>query len=442
MTTTRCDVLVLGSSLGGLVAAAYLARSGLRVVLVEEDCLAKRPPLLREPFALSGLESEGPAHRVMRELALPLIEQRSVVQREVALQVLLPRARVDLHAGRREAARELAGYDLCDPEAARAWLEAADLRGDELRLRLLEGDPGDAEAPLVQRWLGRAARGGASAEPALGALPDGLGPVVDAITVALSRLAPGASLGRDAALLVRSTREGGFFMPDAGSPFLDLFRRRFVALHGEIRATGEFALVSERGESGIELPRGRLLARALVLAAPLELVRRVAASAGGAPRWLGAQSAPVDIPARLFRAEPDSLPVGLAPRAVVATGDAGSIHWLSRYPDAAQGGVEWLLVAGPGAAALPLDRPLGELNPFPGTGIVPVDLGATPKWDRDAADHRFLSPRVDGALRGKPAVVAVGPELAPGLGFEGELLLARQAALRLAEKLGARRGLG
>jgi hypothetical protein len=189
MTTQRSDVLVLGSSLGGLVAATYLARAGLRVVLVEEECLGKRPPLLREPFALSGLESDGPVHRVMRELALPLIEQRRVAQTEVALQVLLPRARVELHAGRREAARELEAYQLCDPEAARVYLEAADLRGDELRARLLEGDPGEAEAPLVQRWLGRATRG-TSPDPGLGPVPEGLGPVDDAITTALSRLAP------------------------------------------------------------------------------------------------------------------------------------------------------------------------------------------------------------------------------------------------------------
>ena len=77
MTTVRSDVLVLGSTLGGLVAATYLARLGLHVVLLEEAAHAKRPTLLREPFLLSGLESSGRVMRVLRELALPLIEQPS-----------------------------------------------------------------------------------------------------------------------------------------------------------------------------------------------------------------------------------------------------------------------------------------------------------------------------------------------------------------------------
>jgi hypothetical protein len=441
MTTLRSDVLVLGSSLGGLVTATYLARAGLRVVLVEEECLAKRPPLLRDPFVLSGLESEGPAQRVMRELALPLIEQRSVAQREVALQILLPHARIDLHAGRRELSRELAAYDVCDADAARAFFEAADLRGDELRARLLEGEPAEASGAFVQRMFARAGRG-APQDAGLGPVPPGLGPVADALIAGLSRLVPDGAVGRDAAILLRSTREGGFFMPDAGSPFLDLFRRRLLALHGEIRSTSEFALVSERGDLGIELPRGRLFARAVVLAAPLELIRRVAAEAGPVPRWIPARTPPVDVTARLFRAEPDSLPVGLAARAVIAPGPPEALHWLSRFADPVQKGVEWVLVGGPGAAALPADQPLGALSPFPGGGLTPVELGAAPRWDRDAADHRFLSVRTEGNLRSKPPVALVGAELAPGLGFEGEILLARQTALRLAERLGARRGLG
>ena len=440
MTTLRSDVLVLGSSLGGLVAATYLARAGLRTVLVEEDSLAKRPPLLREPFALSGLEAEGPGHRVLRELALPLIEQRRVAQRSVALQVLLPDARLDVHAGRRELARELAAFGVCDAAAAQAFFEGVDARGDELRAKLVEGDAGEANAPLVQRLLARSGRNG-SADPSLGPVPDGLGPFLAALIAVLSRLAPQSAPGRDAAMLVRSTREGGFFMPDAGAPFLDLFRRRLLTLHGEIKPVGDFALVTERGELGIELPRGRLFARGVVLAAPLELIRRVSTAAGNAPRWLAPRTPPVDVPVRLFRAEVDSLPVGLAARAVVAPGPAEELHWLSRYADPVQEGVEWLLVAGPGAASLSPDRPLGPLNPFPGSGIVPIDLGPAPRWDRDAADHRFLEPRAEFSLRAKPPVYAVGPELAPGLGFEGELLLARQAALRLAERLGAKRGL-
>ncbi len=440
MTTQRSDVLVLGSSLGGLVAATYLARAGLRVVLVEEECLGKRPPLLREPFALSGFESDGPTHRVMRELALPLIEQRRVVQQEVSLQVLLPRARVDLHAGRRELSRELEAYRLCDPDAACSFLEAADLRGDELRARLLEGEPAEAGGAFVSRIFARAARG-APLDAGLGSIPAGLEAIVAAIVAGLSRGVPDASPARDAALLLRGTREGGFFMPDAGAPFLDLFRRRLLALHGEIRSTTEFALVSERGDLGLELPRGRLFARGVVLAAPVELIRRMGAQTGSAPRWLSARTPPVDMPARLFRAEPDSLPVGLAARAVIAPGPNEALHWIARYPDPAQKGVEWVLVGGPGAARLTPERPLGDLSPFPGAGITAVELGATPRWDRDAADHRFLEARSDGDLRGKPPVAAVGAELAPGLGFEGELLLARQAALRLAERLGARRGL-
>jgi len=440
MTTLRSDVLVLGSSLGGLVAATYLARAGLRTVLIEEDTLAKRPPLLREPFVLSGLEIDGPAHRVFRELALPLIEQRRIAQRSVALQVLLPRARLDIHAGRRDLARELDAFRVCDPDAARAFFDAVDARGDELRARLVDGDAGDSNAPLVQRLRSLGGRNG-SAEASLGPMPDGLAPVVSALLAALSRLTPESPPGRDSAMLLRGTREGGFFMPDAGTPFLDLFRRRFLTLHGEIRTAGDFALVSERGELGVELPRGRLFARGVVMAAPLELLRRVSTAAGATPRWLAPRTPPVDMPLRLFRAERDSLPVGLAARAVVSPGAPESLHWLARYADPVQEGIEWLLVAGPGAAALPLDQPLGDLNPFPDSGLVPVDLGPAPRWDRDAADHRFLAARSESVLRTKPPAYAVGAELAPGLGFEGELLLARQAALRLAERLGAKRGL-
>ena len=105
MTTIRSDVLVLGSTLGGLVAANYLARAGLRVVLLEEEVHAKRPTLLRDPFMLSGLASGGPVMRVLRELALPLIEQREIQRSDVSL------ARSRGRAGRPDPGGSLGGRD-------------------------------------------------------------------------------------------------------------------------------------------------------------------------------------------------------------------------------------------------------------------------------------------------------------------------------------------
>ena len=79
--------------------ASYLARSGLRVVLFEEEALAKRPLLLREPFLPTGLEVEGPIERVFSELGVPLGERRQVARSQVSLQVALPGCRIDVGPG-------------------------------------------------------------------------------------------------------------------------------------------------------------------------------------------------------------------------------------------------------------------------------------------------------------------------------------------------------
>ena len=435
MTTIRSDVLVLGSTLGGWIAANYLARAGLRVVLLEEEAHAKRPALLREPFLLSSLESGGRIMRVLRELALPLIEQREIQREPVALQVILPKARIDLVRGRDALTRELAAHGLGDAKAIRSWLDAVDTRGAQTQAELWEkSGRGRAPARLVQRRSAAAA-----SEAGLPPAPEGLDSFVRAQLSALCALETPAQAPAPA-LLLRMTREGGFRMPHSEIPFLGLFRRRLETLYGEIHQAGRFHLISDRTEVAVELPRDQIFGRALVIAAPREPLRRFLAQAGSSPDWLKPSAPPLQTPTRIFRADRDYLPQGMASRVIRAEDDsAGALHWLARSPDPKDSRFDWLVAYGPGACKLPAENPLGSLAPFAGPGILPVGPGATPRWDLDAGNLRFREAGIPVSLKHRPPVVCVGPELAPGLGFEGEVLCARRVALRLAEWLGRRR---
>lgn len=436
MTTVRSDVLVLGSGLGGLVAASYLARARLRVTLIEEDAQAKRPPLVREPFLMSGLASGGRIQRILREIALPLIDQRQIRADGVPLQVVLPEARIDVLPERSALAKELASHGLIDADAADRWLSEVSERAERARAGLWEdAQPG---GPVKRRFGHRTA-----AAPILAPLPpvpSGLEAFIEAQLVALSTLAaPGP--GPAAALLLQSAQEGAFRMPHAGMSFLELFRRRFLTLHGEVHAVGEFGLVADGGDIGLELPRGRLLARALVLAAPRGPVAALLDAAGAArPGWLRPGGPTIVTRCRLFRLDKQAAPVGMASRVIIAGEEPDETYWLARSADPKSQAVEWLVVGGPGAPRVSRDRPLGQLAPFAESGTLVADSGSSPRWDLDSSELRFVDPEPRPLTRQRPLVASVGPELAPGLGFEGEILQARRVALRLADRLGARRG--
>jgi hypothetical protein len=114
----RWDVVVLGTALPGLVAAVRLGMAGARVLVVAEDAAAKTAPLLLEPFYLAGARAEGVLQQCLTALGVPPIERRGADRPELAYQVLLPGARIDVGLPARTQ-EEWVCWGLAKPELAR-----------------------------------------------------------------------------------------------------------------------------------------------------------------------------------------------------------------------------------------------------------------------------------------------------------------------------------
>ncbi|MFQ5697707.1 MAG: hypothetical protein ACE5IL_05400 [Myxococcota bacterium] len=427
------DVIVVGTSIGALVSAAYLARAGLRVRVLEEETLGQRPPLLREPFAATGLERGGPLQRVLGELGTPLIERRELHFEPLALQVVMPEARIEVGRGRAALAEELEVYGIAKAPEALDWLEAIDGGGEALR-RALQRERGAPPAGLA-RLLGGARRRREPVDPewmpALPAVPRALESFVGALRrpSCASATEPGLAA---TALLIRGTRDGLHEPPHAGRPLADLFRRRIREHHSEIVPAGALAWSPQRGLVGFELARGRLLARALVVGAPMDALRRALAAEGSVPRWLKRAQVPSDVPVHLLRAPSSALPIGMARRGIDASGRLP--RWWTRTRDPLEADVDWIVLAGEGVPELASGQPLGGIAPFGGDRIRHVDPGPAPAWDLDPPSLRYHASAPE-VLSHQPPIRLVGPERAPELGVEGEVLLARATALELAERL-------
>ncbi|XXF75785.1 desaturase [Myxococcaceae bacterium GXIMD 01537] len=97
------DVIVLGSQLGGALAAALLAKRNHRVLLVEHDGMGPGYEhggyvLPYAPAIVPALKAMPAVEEALTELGLTSTIQRGLQPHAPALQLVLPRHRVDLHA--------------------------------------------------------------------------------------------------------------------------------------------------------------------------------------------------------------------------------------------------------------------------------------------------------------------------------------------------------
>jgi hypothetical protein len=100
MATNFYDVIIIGSELGGLAAAALVARRGYRVLVLGDAALSQSYhlgpfTLPRSPFAFIGLESPA-VRKVLGELGLAQVLRRKLTALQPHYQVVLPDQRLDV----------------------------------------------------------------------------------------------------------------------------------------------------------------------------------------------------------------------------------------------------------------------------------------------------------------------------------------------------------
>ena len=149
----RFDVAVVGAGHNGLVAAAYLARAGLRTAVIERREIVGGA-CTTEEFAPGFRASPGayvlsllrPA--VWRDFALRA-RGLEVLEAAPTLNVFRDGARLTLHDDDRETGRELARFDRADAEAYPRF------RAELVEIADLLGPWFDRPPPGAPGWLGR-----------------------------------------------------------------------------------------------------------------------------------------------------------------------------------------------------------------------------------------------------------------------------------------------
>ncbi len=446
----RWDAVVLGTALPGLVAAASIARSGRRVLLIEEAGAGDVFGGLREPFHLCGTGPDHVLGGMLRELAIPLIDQRLLVPQPEGLQVALPDARIDIGPAS-ALVKELAAWRLASVEESLAPLRALEEAGARERRALLL-------APLVRAGrrlpfsAARIARGHAATEAeagrgmprALAQGPASLRLLCDVLVRALGNYASRAPSGEASARLLGSALEGSHFIA-TGDGLRDILDRRLAALGVDRRTLpGELRFVSVAGQPALA-PEHRdeiWSGRCMLWNAPLGALG--AATAGDTPEPLETQPTHERV-ALHFRTRRELLPGSMGDRVIVVgdpadpTGD--ELVCVRTFPGEGETAdlVASAVVARGSEPTEAIERSLRALLPLSEETLAPCPA-AKRRWDhdRDLADlpNGGSWPReIDVRVSTRPNVFALDRRTVASLGFEGDLLLGWRAGEVIAAEL-------
>jgi hypothetical protein len=450
LRSRRWDVLVLGTALPGLVVGIRLAMAGHRVLIAEEDATARTPLLLREPFIVPGVLGGGLADGALRALGIPLIERRRFAPSEVAYQVLLPEARLDV-GDRDMTAGELVAWGLAKPEHARALAHELERSAAELGQGLLE-------APFVKRGA-RLPSFSRDAPTGVG-LPTGVstagGELADYFSLqsrGLSEL-PGTDPGPEPATrLLGANLAGGIGHSIRETGLLGALRERLESLHAEFRTIGcPFEFVELGQHPGILRagPGDVWLGRALVInTVDGALTRALEGWGKPVPGFLGGEPPAFRRCAVHFRALREVVPEPLAPRALLPAPEGSSFVSpirLSVHPSPRGNRFAELVAsatipaeADPAPAADALEAEIRELMPFSEKRLKAGPLPPIPGWDDPMSQPAHASgwpSTVNIRTRSREPVFTLPREEVASLGVEGELLLGWRAGDAIREELG------
>ena len=449
----RWDAVILGSSLPGLIAAARLGMQGGRVLVLEEKAAGARPDCLREPFWTGGVEKGSVLGVCLRELRVPLIDQRRIEPDPLAFQLILRDARIDVGSPSLTA-DEWVAWGLAMPAEARALvsnlLDAADAEGKAL-----------ADSPMV-RGGRRGSRGSGRSGDSLRTLarrladaPPRIAKLLEAQVRALSNLGAVEPSDSARAWLLGAPLAGGASIHGEDS-LRDVLRRRIVALYGEIRPLPDtFRLVSAGGQPGVAPDAagesGEVwVGRAFVFNAPRAAL--AGAVAQDPPECLQVPEASHRRVSLHLQVEREALPEAMASRVVIVGDESqpltGTQLICVRRSGGANGG-PFDLVA---SAVLPVDEAeregweqrigerVAELLPFAGNRLVRVPA-PKPRWDDDAwladpAPEAGWPALAELRLPSRQPIYSLERATVAGLGFEGDLLLGWRGGDAIAADLG------